>query len=83
MTLSNLPAGATALTTVTVKEGATEFKFALKFPATTKPGDFPGLKLSASGKPFAAATVKSRDLEFAVKILAPDPPPVKQAETKK
>ncbi len=83
VTLSNLPAGATAPTTATVKEGATEFKFALKFPATTKPGDFPGLKLSASGKPFAAATVKSRDLEFTVKILPPDPPPVKQAEAKK
>ena len=83
VTLAGLPAGATAPTTATVKEGATEFKFALKFPATFKPGDFPGLKLSASGKPFAAATVKARDLEFAVKILPPDPPPVKQAEAKK
>jgi len=27
--------------------------------------------------------VKSRDLDFAVKVLAPEPPPVKQAEAKK
>ncbi|NBV22742.1 MAG: hypothetical protein EBS05_12615 [Proteobacteria bacterium] len=83
VTLAGLPAGVTAPAPVVVKEGATEFKFALKFPANFKPGDFTGLKLSASGKPFNAATVKSRDTEFAVKVLPPDPPPVKQAEAKK
>ncbi|PAW86197.1 MAG: hypothetical protein B9S33_08660 [Pedosphaera sp. Tous-C6FEB] len=83
VTLTGLPAGVTARATVAVKDGATEFKFPLKFPAGFKPGDFTGLKLSASGKPFAAATVKSRDTEFAVKVLAPEPPPVKQAEAKK
>lgn len=83
VTLTGLPAGVTAPATAVVKDGATEFKFPLKFPVGFKPGDFTGLKLSASGKPFAAATVKSRDLDFAVKVLAPEPPPVKQAEAKK
>ena len=83
VTLTGLPAGVTAPATVVVKDGATEFKFPLKFPVGFKAGDFPGLKLSASSKPFAAATVKSRELDFAVKVLAPEPPPVKQAEAKK
>ena len=83
VTLTGLPAGVTAPAPVVVKEGATEFKFALKFPAGFKAGDFTGLNLSATGKPFAAATVKSRDLDFAVKVLPPEPPPVKQAEAKK
>lgn len=83
VTLAGLPTGVTAPAPVVVKEGATEFKFALKFPAGFKAGDFTGLKLSATGKPFAAATVKSRDLDFAVKVLPPEPPPVKQAEAKK
>jgi hypothetical protein len=83
VTLTGLPAGVAAPAPVVVKDGATEFKFALKFPAGFKAGDFPGLKLSASGKPFNAATVKSRDTEFAVKVLPPDPEPVKQAEAKK
>jgi len=83
VTLTGLPAGVTAPATAVVKDGASEFKFALKFPAGFKAGDFTGLKLSASAKPFNAATVKSRDLDFAVKILAPEPPPAKQAEAKK
>jgi len=82
VTLTGLPAGVTAPATVAVKDGATEFKFALKFPVGFKPGDFSGLKLSACSKPFSAATVKSRDLGFAVKVLAPEPPPAKQAEAK-
>lgn len=82
VTLTGLPAGVPASSPVVVKDGATEFKFALKFPVGFKAGDFTGLKLSASAKPFNAATVKSRDLEFAVKVLAPEPPPVKQAEAK-
>ncbi len=83
VTLTGLPAGVTAPATAVVKDGATEFKFALKFPMGFKAGDFTGLKLSASGKPFNAATVKSRDLEFAVKVLPPEPESVKQAEAKK
>lgn len=83
VTLAGLPTGVTAPATAVVKDGATEFKFALKFPVGFKAGDFTGLKLSASAKPFNAATVKSRDLDFAVTVLAPEPPPVKQAEAKK
>ena len=83
VTLTGLPVGVTAPAPAVVKDGATEFKFALKFPVGFKPGDFTGLKLSATGKPFAAATVKSRDTEFTVKVLPPSPEPVKQAEAKK
>jgi len=83
VTLTGLPVGVTAPAPVVVKDGATEFKFALKFPVGFKPGDFTGLKLSATGKPFNAATVKSRDTEFAVKVLPSSPEPVKQATDKK
>ena len=83
VTLTGLPVGVTAPAPAVVKDGATEFKFALKFPVGFKPGDFTGLKLSATGKPFAAATVKSRDTEFTVKVLPPSPEPVKQAADKK
>ena len=82
ITLTGLPAGVTAPSTATVKDGATEFKFALKFPANFKPGDVTGLKFSATGKPFNAATVKSRDVEATVKLLAPDPPPAAKTTAK-
>ena len=83
VTLTGLPAGVTAPATVTVKAAETEFKFALKFPAGFKVGDFAGLKFSASGKPFDTVEVKSRVAELTVKVLTSEPVPVKQADATK
>ncbi len=82
VTLTGLPAGVTAPTTVTVKAAETEFKFALKFPAGFKAGDFAGLKFSASGKPFDTVQVKSRDVEVTVKVLPSDPQPAAKPPAK-
>ncbi|MBI3875308.1 MAG: hypothetical protein HY300_05000, partial [Verrucomicrobia bacterium] len=75
VTLTGLPAGVTAPANATIKAGETAFKFALKFPANFKPGDVTGLKFSATGKPFDAAQVRSRDTELTFKLLPPDAQP--------
>ena len=76
VTIAGLPTGATATpASIVVKANETQFKFALKFPATFKPGDFPGLKISGTGKPFGGnLNVKTRDTEVTMKVLPPDPP---------
>ncbi len=78
VTLEGLPAGVTAPKTVTVKKGQSDFKFALKFPARFKPGEFASLKLFATGKPFNAAQVRSSDTKATLKVLPPDPVPAKK-----
>lgn len=75
LTLAGLPPGASGPTTATVKSGATEFKFVLKFPANFKPGEFPGVKVSATGRPFGAQQVRGRDAEVTLKVLPPDAAP--------
>jgi hypothetical protein len=74
LTLAGLPPGVTAPATATVKADQTEFKFALKFPANFKPGEFSGLKISGTGKPYGTIVVKTRDAVVDVKVLPPDPP---------
>ena len=75
LTLAGLPADVTAPATATVKADQTEFKFPLKFPANFKPGDYSGLKISGTGKPYGTIVVKTRDAVVDVKVLPPDPPP--------
>jgi hypothetical protein len=73
LTLAGLPPGVTAPATTNVKADATEFKFALKFPANFKPGEIADLKISATAKPYGATQIKSRDAMVSVKVLPPDP----------
>lgn len=75
VTLAGLPAGVAAPAPITVKAGASDFKFALKFPPTFKPGEYPGLKVSATGKPFGNLQVRSRDAAMTLNIAPPDPLP--------
>ena len=82
LTLTGLPAGVTAPGTANVKAGETQFKFALKFPAGFKPGEFSGLKISGTGKPFGALAVKTKDAEVTLKVLPPDPAPEPKPEPK-
>ena len=76
LALAGLPAGVTATpASVVVQANEKQFKFALKVPANFKPGDFPGLKISGTGKPFGGnLNVKTRDTEVTMKVLPPDPP---------
>src|SRR2546430_52319 len=57
------------------KRRGTKFKFVLKFPANFKPGEFPGLKISATGKPYGTVQVRTQDTMMTVKVLPPDPKP--------
>lgn len=75
VTLAGLPPDIVAPAPATVKAGATDFKFALKFPPNFKPGEYPGLKISATGKPFGALQVRSRDAAVTLNVLPPDPLP--------
>jgi hypothetical protein len=75
LTVAGLPPGIAAPLPFTVKKGATDFKFALKFPPTFKPGEYPGLKISATAKPFGPLLVRSRDASVTLKVLPPDPLP--------
>ncbi len=73
ITLTGLPAGIT-VPRATVKDGETDFKLPLKFPAGFAPGEVKGVKATATGKFFAAGPdIKSRDLDAAIKLIAPDP----------
>ena len=74
LTFAGLPPGVAPPPPITVNNGATDFKFALKFPPNFKPGEYPGLKISATGKPFGPVQVRGRDAEVTLKVLAPDPP---------
>ncbi len=76
LTLAGLPSGVTATpASVVVKASEKQFKFALKVPANFKPGDFPGLKISGTGRPFGGnLNVRTRDMEVTMKVLPPDPP---------
>jgi hypothetical protein len=76
LTLAGLPAGVTATpAAVVVKGGEKQFKFALKVPANFKPGDFPGLKIFGTGRPFGGnLNVRTRDMEVTMKVLPSDPP---------
>jgi hypothetical protein len=75
LTLAELPAGLTGPLTATVKADASDFKFALTAAPTTKPGDYPAVKISATGKPFGALQVKTRDTLVALTVVAAEPPP--------
>jgi hypothetical protein len=58
-----------------VKAQENGFKFTLKIPAGFKPGDFPGVKISGTGKPYGTTQLKSRDAVVTLKVLAPEPAP--------
>ena len=74
LTIAGLPPGVPASAPIAVKNGAVDFKFALKFPPNFKPGEYPGLKISATGKPFGPLLVRS-DTAVTLKVLPPDPVP--------
>jgi hypothetical protein len=73
LTVEGLPAGVPAPAPVTVKAGATDFKFTLKVPATLKPGEYADAKIVATGKPYGTQQVRSADHPVLLKILAPEP----------
>jgi hypothetical protein len=75
VTLTGLPAGVPGAPAATVKPGASDFKFALKLPATLKPGEYPDLKVSATGKPFGPLVVKTRDIPVKLSVAEPDSTP--------
>lgn len=72
--LAGLPPGVVAPAPIAVKNGAVDFKFALKFPPNFKPGEYPGLKISATGKPFGPLQVRS-ETPVTLNVLPPDPVP--------
>ncbi len=73
ITLTGLPAGIT-VPRATVKDGETDFKLPLKFPAGFVAGELKGVKAVATGKFFAGGPdIKSRDLDAAINLIAPDP----------
>ena len=74
LTLAGLPPGVAAPAPIAVKSGAVDFKFALKFPPNFKPGEYPSLKISATGKPFGPLQVRS-ETAVILKVLPPDPLP--------
>ncbi|WP_207910731.1 hypothetical protein [Chthoniobacter flavus] len=71
LTMSDLPPGIAAPPAVTVKAGATDFKFTLKIPPTFKPGEYAGPKIFGTGKPFGPLQVRSRDNPVTLTILSP------------
>jgi hypothetical protein len=74
VTLADLPAGITGTLTATVKAGATDFKFPLTAAPTTKPDDYPAVKISASGKPFGNLLVKTKETLVALTVVPVEPP---------
>jgi hypothetical protein len=81
LTLTGLPPGVAAPAPVAVKKGAADFKFALKFPRNFKPGEYSGLKISATARPFGPLLVKS-ETPVTLKALPPDPLPEPPAPAK-
>ena len=73
VSVTGLPAGIAAPAAFTVKAQENGFKFTLKIPAGFKPGDFPGVKISGTGKPYGTTQLKSRDAVVSLKVLAPEP----------
>jgi hypothetical protein len=82
VTLAELPAGIAGTLTATVKADATDFKFPLTAAPTTKPGDYPTVKISATGKPFGNLQVKTRDTLVALTVVAAEPPAEPAASAK-
>ena len=84
LTLAGLPAGVTAApATLNVKAAESQFKFALKFPATYKPAEPAKITLSATAKPYGTIQTKSRDAVVALNVLQADPlPPAPPAAAK-
>jgi len=74
VTLTGVPAGIPAPGAATVKAGTSDFKFALKLPANFKPGEYPDLKVAATGKPFGQLLVKTRETALKLTVVPPDPP---------
>ena len=73
ITLTGLPAGI-AVPRATVKDGETDFKLPLKFPAGFVAGEVKGVKATATGKFFAAGPdIKSREVDAAIHLIAPEP----------
>jgi hypothetical protein len=73
ITASGLPAGIRAAPVV-VKADAVDFEVPLMFPASTKPGDVTGIKLSASVVPdskLPQAILRTAEQEVVVALLAP------------
>ena len=75
ISVTGLPAGIAAPAAVTVKAQENGFKFTLKIPAGFKPGDFAGVKISGTGKPYGTLQLKSPDAVVSLKVLAPEPAP--------
>ena len=73
VTLTGLPAGI-VVPRATVKDGETDFKLPLKFPAGFVAGEVKGVKAAATGKFFAGGPdIKSREVDAAINLIAPDP----------
>lgn len=70
VTLTGLPAGVAQPAAVKVKEGQQDFKFAVKFPAATRPGPVESLRVSAQGNPFGTTPVKSREMSVNLTLQA-------------
>jgi hypothetical protein len=79
LTISDLPTGIAAPAPVTVKAGATDFKFTVKVPPTFKPGEYPAAKIVGTGKPYGALQVRTKDALVALKVLPADQPPATAA----
>jgi hypothetical protein len=71
LALANLPPGITAAP-LAVKADKNDFEVKLTAPATLAPGEFRGIKLTASGVPDAKQAnvrVKSREIDLTLRIL--------------
>jgi len=79
LTMEGLPPGVAAPAAVTVKAGATDFKFTLKVPANFKPGEYSTVKIVATGKPFGTLQVRSGDHPVTMNVLAAEAEAAKPA----
>ena len=71
VSLSGLPAGLNA-PAVTVKAAERTFALKIALPAAFKAGEFPAVKISATGKPYGQAQVKTREFPITLKVVAAD-----------
>ena len=73
LTLTGLPAGI-AVPRVTLKDGETDFKLPLKFPAGFAAGEVKGVKAIATGKFFAGGPdIRSRGIDAIINLIEAEP----------
>jgi hypothetical protein len=80
VSLVGLPAGI-AVPKVVVKADQTDYKLEVKFAATFKPVELPGIRLFATGKMRANAPIAVRSEEVALTIQLTAPPPAEANKT--